>query len=328
MASDINSFIRERAGRWRRLENIIRQASKGRRSSLSEAEAREFGLLYRAACGDLTQARTEIRNAEVVGYLNDLVARAYSILYANTGRTGFFSIAEFFARDFPRLFRKRIGCFMASLGCFAAGMAFGFFAGILDPDSIACLLPNDMASFETAEEYLSMKGTFAGGAEAAAFTSMLFSNNLRVSFMAFASSVTLAGPALFMFYNGAVLGSFGALFHMWDRSFAFWVLIVPHGMLELTACLIAGQAGLLLASAALFPGEAPRIEALREKGAEAVRLLLGSAPMTIAAAVLEAYVSPLPPHIMPDWAKVATAAATVAAALCYLLGAGKKERPV
>ena len=48
--------------------------------------------------------------------------------------------------------------------------------------------------------------------------------------------------------------------------------------------LAQGQAGLLLASAMLFPGEAPRIEALREKGAEAVRLLLGSVPMTIALA--------------------------------------------
>ena len=36
------------------------------------------------------------------------------------------AIAGFFVRDFPRLFRKRIGCFLASLACFAAGMAFGF----------------------------------------------------------------------------------------------------------------------------------------------------------------------------------------------------------
>jgi uncharacterized membrane protein SpoIIM required for sporulation len=78
----------------------------------------------------------------------------------------------------------------------------------------------------------------------------------------------------------------------------FWSVILPHGILELTAICIAGGAGLTLARAIYAPGDLPRRDALRLAGTEAVQLLAGVAMMLILAGLIEGYITPttLPPN--------------------------------
>jgi uncharacterized membrane protein SpoIIM required for sporulation len=106
-------------------------------------------------------------------------------------------------------------------------------------------------------------------------------------------------------------------------SVSLWSFVSPHGSLELPAIFIAGGAGLLLGSAILAPGPLPRRDAIRQRGASAVRLLLGVIPLLIVAGVVEGFVSPVP--IDPS-AKFVTGASLFALLLVYLLRAGAGRR--
>jgi uncharacterized membrane protein SpoIIM required for sporulation len=82
-------------------------------------------------------------------------------------------------------------------------------------------------------------------------------------------------------------------------SLQLWSFVAPHGVLELPAIFIACGAGLLLARGLLFPGLLPRRESLRQAGAVAVRLFLGTVPLLVVAGFIEGFVSPaeIPPAL-------------------------------
>ena len=73
--TDINQFLNRRHENWRRLEALLERVETAGLGSLQTEEVREFGILYRRASSDLVTARTKTANAEVLQYLNDLVAR-------------------------------------------------------------------------------------------------------------------------------------------------------------------------------------------------------------------------------------------------------------
>jgi len=124
-------------------------------------------------------------------------------------------------------------------------------------------------------------------------SSRILTNNLSVSFAAFALGITAGvGTAWLMLLNGVLMGVIGVACSRAGMSEALWSFVAPHGSLELPAIFIAGGAGLLLGRALVAPGTLPRGEALRLHGGTAVRLLLGVVPLLIVAGVVEGFVSP------------------------------------
>ena len=80
---------------------------------------------------------------------------------------------------------------------------------------------------------------------AAQFASEVFVNNVQVAIYAFAAGILLCGlTAYILVTNGANVGVAAGLFAAAGQSPKFWGLILPHGLLELSAVVIAGAAGL------------------------------------------------------------------------------------
>jgi uncharacterized membrane protein SpoIIM required for sporulation len=101
---------------------------------------------------------------------------------------------------------------------------------------------------------------------------------------------------------------------------------VGHGVIELTCIFIAGGAGLLVGTALIMPGDLTRADALKTRGMEAVRLMLGVACLLVIAGIIEGFISPAPinPRI-----KYSVAAVTGIALYSYLLFAGRSQpKPV
>ena len=117
---------------------------------------------------------------------------------------------------------------------------------------------------------------YYSSAPAAAFASQVFTNNVRVAIFAFAGGIAFclltAGILLF---NGAQVGLAAGLFAAVGQSPKFWGLILPHGLLELTAVCVAGGAGLRLGWTLIDPGDRPRATALVEEGRRAMAIVLG-----------------------------------------------------
>jgi uncharacterized membrane protein SpoIIM required for sporulation len=98
-------------------------------------------------------------------------------------------------------------------------------------------------------------------------------------------------------------------------ALSLWSFVVPHGVLEIPAILIAGAAGIQLARGLFIPGFLPRRDALAEAGSQAVRLLVGCIPMLLIAGAVEGFFSPT--HAPPPM-KFALGALLFGALVLYL----------
>jgi uncharacterized membrane protein SpoIIM required for sporulation len=147
-------------------------------------------------------------------------------------------------------------------------------------------------------------------------------NNLSVSFMAFAAGITGGlGTLYLLFFNGIMIGVIGTACATYGMSVPLWSFVSPHGVLELPAIFIAGGAGLRMARSLLFPGMLSRRDSLSIGGTEAVRLLVGVIPMLIVAGTIEAFFSP---SSAPVWLKFTAAGVLFALLIAYLWSGSRK----
>ena len=158
-------------------------------------------------------------------------------------------------------------------------------------------------------------------------SSFIMTNNIKVAMIAFATGIAAGlGTFAILFENGLMLGTIAAGIRAKGPHVAlgFWAFVAPHGIIELTAIIISGGAGFMLAWALLCPGEYTRGAALKLAGREALKLLLGVAAMLVVAGLIEGFFSP---SMTPEPIKLAVAGMLGVIEFSYLFLAGK-GRPV
>jgi uncharacterized membrane protein SpoIIM required for sporulation len=153
--------------------------------------------------------------------------------------------------------------------------------------------------------------------------SMIMTNNIMVTIYTFAFGATLGiGTLFYLAVNGANIASVVALTYGAGTDFgnSLVTFMVGHGVVELSCIFIAGGAGLLIGSAMLMPGDLTRADALKTRGMEAVRLMIGVAILLVLAGTIEGFISPTPidPRI-----KYGIGAITGVAMYSYLLFVGR-----
>jgi uncharacterized membrane protein SpoIIM required for sporulation len=92
--------------------------------------------------------------------------------------------------------------------------------------------------------------------------------------------------------NGIMLGAVAGLAIGAGNGRPFFELVVAHGVLELSCIVVAGAAGLRLASAIVDPGTRPRMDALRTEARAAVEIVLGTAVWLVVAGLVEGFLTP------------------------------------
>src|SRR5258708_25064956 len=101
-------------------------------------------------------------------------------------------------------------------------------------------------------------------------------NNLTVSFMAFAGGISAGVFTVYsMVFNGVLIGAVGVACWIGGMSLSLWSFVAPHGGLELPAIFIAGGGVLCIAQGMLFPGWLPRPDCLAKATGKAAPLLVG-----------------------------------------------------
>lgn len=131
--------------------------------------------------------------------------------------------------------------------------------------------------------------------ESGSAAAMIMTNNIKVSFLAFAGGVS-AGimTVVTIIFNGVHLGSIFAVLGQYNMDFRLLDFIVAHGILELSIIVVAGGAGFYLGDAIINPGEVSRAKALTRNANNILDLLLFNAACLILAGLVEGYVSPYP----------------------------------
>jgi uncharacterized membrane protein SpoIIM required for sporulation len=117
-------------------------------------------------------------------------------------------------------------------------------------------------------------------------------NNIMVSLMYFVRGILFGVLTIMALVRESVrLGAFEYLFYSKGLGGQAVVTVLLHGLLELTAIIIACAAGIVLGKSTLFPGTINRLDALRQGAKDGVKIVVGLMPVFALAAFFEGFVT-------------------------------------
>jgi uncharacterized membrane protein SpoIIM required for sporulation len=274
----------------RLLDDLERARSKRR---LSDDQTVRLPWLYRQVCNHYAHARGRHYSPDLEQQLHVLVLRGHRALYRQGGG-GWQSLIQFVTRGFPCALRRNARYFWLATALFLLpALLTGLFC-YMDPDLIYSVLDEKQVSdIETMYDPLSRKpGRSEGRGSDTDFQMFGYyiANNIGIGFRTFAGGILVGvGTLLLLLFNGLVLGSVSGHLTRIGYQDTFWSFVSGHGAFELTAIVICGAAGLLLAHAIIAPGQRTRLEVLKQNAREALKLVMGAALMLLVAAFIEAF---------------------------------------
>src|SRR5882762_5487156 len=314
----VDRFITERKNNWQQLEDLLALLNHASLRRLRREEVRELGRIYRRTASDLAIARAESRDPRLVKYLNNRVIRAHGRIYQADAPASS-RIGKFFARDFPETFRRTWRYTLVSFSVFLIFSVIGFVGTKHDPEF------SELVGVPRAfrELYIETKTHWWEDLNEAnqVGASSIFTHNIQVTIYTFAFGALFGvGTLFFLAYNGATIASVLALTYRAGFGNDLLTFMAGHGVIELSCIFIAGGAGLLIGSALLMPGDLSRADALKSRGKDAIRLMMGVAVLLVVAGIIEGFISPAP---IPPAIKFSIGAITGLSLYSYLLLAGR-----
>lgn len=284
-------FVEESRAVWERLADAVKQTRDGSVSALGAPALRRMHEDYRRTAADLAYAQTHFPRSVTTGRLNRLVGMAHAELYGSSPRR-FASLWRFVTVGWPRLVRRNWRPLALSAAVLAGAVALGYVLSFVNYPLARLFLPDALrdAIGDVVERDLS-RGALV--IPAPLMSAQVTVNNIQAALTAFAGGITFGLLTAFsLAVNGLLLGVLSGVFAKAGLSLTFWSMIVPHGALELPALALAGCAGFMLARPLLFPGDLPRVAALKAASGDAVRVVLGVVPLLLAAGLVEGFLTP------------------------------------
>jgi len=259
---------------------------------LRRAEVRELGRIYRRTASDLAIARAESRDPRLINYLNSLVIRAHGRIYraeAHAGR----KMRLFFTQEFPRTFRRTWRYTALAFTVFFVFSLIGFLGTRYDPEFSEIVgVPPAFRELKIETKTHWWEDINESNQEEA---TSIFTHNIQVTIYTFAFGALFGVGTLYLLaYNGAVIAAIVALTYKAGFGNDLVTFMIGHGVVELSCVFMAGGAGLLIGSALIVPGDLSRADALKTRGMEAVRLMMGVAVLLVLAGIIEGFISPAP----------------------------------
>jgi len=331
MILDLQQFIATERPRWDELESLLAKIEEDPDLRLTLDQTRRFHYLYDRAASDLLRISTFASSPEILRYLEALVARAYGEIHETRDARRRFLFWHWFSQQLPQTFRRHLMAFWCSLALTILGATFGAGMLYLNPDAKETLLPFSHLQVKPSERVAREEqdeGERLNGKKAR-FAGFLMTHNIRVSLFTLALGMTYGvGTVVVLFYNGVILGavSFDYIQDGQARFLVGWLL--PHGSIEIPSVMIAGQAGLVLASALI--GSRKRMTLLDRLAAvrdDLVTLIGGFSLLLVWAGLVEAFFSQYHEPVLPYGVKIGFGLLELVL-LCGFLGfGGRKARP-
>ncbi len=122
---ELADFVEQHRPKWVALERLLDSAERDGLAKLSLDDARSLSRLYRSSSSDLLWVRARGGAADVSGYLNDLVGRAYAVTYPGK-RVRMSELGRFLSRGFPDVMLHEWRMFVAAFLLFWARFGFGW----------------------------------------------------------------------------------------------------------------------------------------------------------------------------------------------------------
>ena len=332
MIIDLHKFAASERPYWTELETALSRLEAQPHRRLPLDEVRRFHYLYERTSADLGKIMTFSAEPETRRYLEHLVARAYGEIQETREKPHRLAPLDWFFHTLPQTFRRHVRAFWLAVAISVAGAAFGGFAVAFDPDAKMAVLPAQFAdhlgdpSERVAREEQQGHGASAG--MMTTFSAALMVNNIRVSINALAFGMTFGvGTIIVLFYNGVMLGLICVDYVTAGHLQFLLGWLMPHGVIELPAVFIGGQAGLVLAGALIGWGKRLSLAArLRTIAPDLVTLIAGVAILLVWAGIVEAFISQFHAPVLPYSFKIAFGSVELVLLVLFLGLCGRSTR--
>jgi uncharacterized membrane protein SpoIIM required for sporulation len=272
-------FIKKNKDRWERIQN----------GAVKDADevAKDFTRLI----DDLAYAKTFYPTGKVTQYINALASRIYLSIYQNRKEESN-RLVRFWKYDVPLTIRKHHLTMLFAFVLFVIFFTVGFFSSSKDQTFVREVLTDAYVDMtERNIEEGNPFGVYQSGNSFLMWLGLMI-NNIVVSFMYFAKGILFGIPTITSLIKEAIrLGAFEFMFYAKELGIKAVITILIHGMLELTAIIIASGAGIVLGKSFLFPGTIKRWDSLRIGLKDGVKIVVGLMPIFIMAAFFEGFVT-------------------------------------
>ncbi|MFL5789670.1 MAG: stage II sporulation protein M [Flavisolibacter sp.] len=272
-------FIRKNKERWEKVQS---------ETPVSPDEmAKDFTQLV----DDLAYAKTFYPTSKVTQYINSLASRIYLNIYRNRKEESN-RLLKFWKTDVPLAVRKHHRTVLFAFLIFLLFFSVGFFSSISEPVFVREVLGDSYV--DMTEHNIEQGNPFGVYQDENSFVMWIriMINNILVSFVYFFRGIAIGIPSLTALGKESIrLGAFEQMFYSKGLGGQAISTVLIHGMLELTAIIIACAAGVVMGKSFLFPGTVRRLDAFREGTKDGVKMVIGLIPVFMVAAFFEGFVT-------------------------------------
>jgi uncharacterized membrane protein SpoIIM required for sporulation len=306
---DIDAFVAVHQPQWDRL---YRLASKRR---LTAAEADEMLVLYQRASTHLSMIQSVEPDSPVAARLSAGIGRARSQL-TGTGENAFTSLAYFFLQGLPVAFyRLRWLTLIIAAIFLGLGAASGWW--VYQHPQIDLIMPEPARESYAEEDFVN----YYAEHPSSAFASQVWTNNAWIAAQCVAFGITGVWPAWILGVNSVNVGIAAGVMYEQDAAADFWLNILPHGLMELTAVFVAAAAGLRIFWSWIAPGQKKRLTSIAEEARRLITVALGLCLVLLVSGIVEGFVTPAP---WPDWLRIGIGVAVLAGYWVYTVVLGSR----
>jgi len=283
---------------------------------MSGSEVTELTALYQRVATQLSIVQTRSPDPILVGRLSRIVADGRAAVTGSHSPV-WRDFSRFFVITFPlAVYRTRRWWVTTAVVSLLVATAFGWWIaahpdvqrGLEPAQSVRQLTDTDFAHYYKA-------------APAQDFATHVWINNAIVAAAAVLGGILLVPTVYALLINTLNVGIDGGYMVAAGKSGVFFGLILPHGMLELTAVFVAAGTGLRLGWTLVDPGPRRRPEALAIEGRSTITIALGLVVVLAVSGAIEAFVTP---SGLPTWARIGIGGLAEAGFLAYVWTLGRR----
>ncbi|MEU4272157.1 stage II sporulation protein M [Streptomyces sp. NPDC026092] len=305
---DLDVFVTAHRAEWDRLDHLLRRGGK-----LTGAEADELVALYQRTATHLSLIQSSTPDPMLTARLTQLVARARATV-TGTRRSSWRDAATFLTAGFPAaVYRSRHWWIPTAVLSLLLAAIIGWWIGTHPEVQSAIGAPAELREMtRPGGQY----ETYYSSNPAGSFAAQVWTNNAQAAAMCLVLGAFLGIPVLWvLFFNMLNVGVAIGLMSAAGRLDIMLGLLLPHGLLELTAVFVAAGTGLKLGWTVIDPGPTTRRAALATQGRAAVGMAIGLAVVLFISGLIEGFVTP---SGLPTWARITIGVAAELAFLAYV----------